>query len=125
VVRGHTDKFKCIVDHDGVYNFDSMYGTTEEVVRFDEWSTASVGKSDEEKFSPHKYAANFKPPLLIIQKRSDFRVPIQEGLSLFTALQRKGIPSKLLLFPDEGPLVLKPAKQRALAQDGLLRWRSI
>jgi dipeptidyl aminopeptidase/acylaminoacyl peptidase len=107
--EGHTDKFKCIVDHDGVYNFDSMYGTTEEVW-FDEWEHGKPWeKSDAMKFSPHLYAANFKTPMLVIQNDQDFRVPIQEGLALFTTLQRKGIPSKLLMFPDEGHWVLKPA----------------
>ena len=107
--EGHTDKFKCIVDHDGVYNFDSMYGTTEEVW-FDEWEHGKPWESPEQaKFSPHLYAANFKTPMLIIQNDLDFRVPIQEGLSLFTALQRQGVPSKLLMFPDEGHWVLKPA----------------
>ena len=107
--EGHTDKFKCIVDHDGVYNFTSMYGTTEEVW-FDEWEHGTPWENpDGEKFSPHKFAANFKTPMLIIQNDQDFRVPVQEGLALFTTLQRKGIPSKLLMFPDEGHWVLKPA----------------
>ncbi len=107
--EGHTDKFKCIVDHDGVYNCESMYGTTEEVW-FDEWEHGKPWENpDGEKFSPHKYAANFKTPMLVIQNDQDFRVPIQEGLALFTTLQRKGIPSKLLMFPDEGHWVLKPA----------------
>lgn len=107
--EGHTDKFKCIVDHDGVYNFESMYGTTEEVW-FDEWEHGKPWENpDGEKFSPHKYAANFKTPMLVIQNDQDFRVPIQEGVALFTTLQRKGIPSKLLMFPDEGHWVLKPA----------------
>ncbi len=107
--EGHTDKFKCIVDHDGVYNFTSMYGTTEEVW-FDEWEHGKPWENPgEEKSSPHLYAANFKTPMLIIQNDQDFRVPVQEGLSLFTTLQRQGIPSKLLMFPDEGHWVLKPA----------------
>ena len=107
--NGHLDKFKCIVNHDGVYNFDSMYGTTEEVW-FDEWEHGKPWETPEsEKFSPHRYAANFKTPTLIIHNDLDFRVPISEGMALFTTLQRKGIPSKLLMFPDEGHWVLKPA----------------
>jgi dipeptidyl aminopeptidase/acylaminoacyl peptidase len=107
--EGHTDKFKCIVNHDGVYNFDSMYGTTEEVW-FDEWEHGKPWETPEqEKFSPHKYAANFKTPMLIIHNDLDFRVPISEGMQVFTVLQRKGIRSKLLMFPDEGHWVLKPA----------------
>ncbi len=107
--EGHTDKFRCIVNHDGTYNFDSMYGTTEEVW-FDEWEHGKPWEAtDQEKFSPHKYAANFKTPMLVIHGELDFRVPVSEGMQVFTALQRQGVPSKLLLFPDEGHWVLKPA----------------
>jgi dipeptidyl aminopeptidase/acylaminoacyl peptidase len=85
-----------------------MYGTTEETW-FDEWDHGIPWEdSDFEKFSPHKHAAKFKTPNLIIHNELDFRVPIGQGLSLFTTLQRKGIPSKLLYFPDEGHWVLKP-----------------
>lgn len=106
--QGHTEKFKTLVTHDGVYNFDAMYGTTEEVW-FDEWEHGIPWEQpDFNKFSPHRYAANFKMPNLIIHNELDFRVPIGEGQALFTTLQRKGIPSKFLSFPDEGHWVLKP-----------------
>lgn len=106
--EGHTDKFKCIVDHDGVYNFDSMYGMTEEVW-FDEHEHGKPWEqADFDKYSPNKYAANFKTPMLIVQNDQDFRVPVSEGIALFTTLQRQGVPSKLLMFPDEGHWVLKP-----------------
>lgn len=106
---GHTDKFKTIICHDGVYNFDSMYGTTEEVW-FDEWEHGKPWEASESdrKASPHLYAGNFKTPMLIIHSELDFRVPVGEGLQLFTALQRQGVPSKFLYFPDEGHWVLKP-----------------
>lgn len=107
--NGHTDKFKAIVNHDGVYNFYSMYGATEEVW-FDEWEHGIPWEQkDFDKFSPHKYVKDFKTPTLIIHNELDFRVPVGEGFQLFTALQRKGIPSKMLYFPDEGHWVLKPA----------------
>jgi dipeptidyl aminopeptidase/acylaminoacyl peptidase len=106
--EGHVQDFRCIVNHDGVYNFDSMYGTTEEVW-FDEWEHGIPWETpDSDKFSPHKYAAAWKTPMLIIHNDLDFRVPISEGMAAFTTLQRKGIPSKLLMFPDEGHWVLKP-----------------
>ena len=106
--QGHTDKFKALVTHDGVYNFSSMYGVTEETW-FDEWEHGIPWESpDFEKFSPHKYAANFKTPDLIIHSELDYRVPVEEGQQLFTALQRKGVPSKWLYFPDENHFVLKP-----------------
>lgn len=106
--QGHTDKFRTLVTHCGTYDFVSMYGTTEEVW-FDEWDHGIPWENpDFEKWSPHKYAANFKTPNLIIHNELDFRVPIGQGQSLFTTLQRKGVPSKLLYFPDEGHWVLKP-----------------
>lgn len=107
-INGQTDKFKTLICHDGVYNFHSMYGVTEETW-FDEWEHGIPWETpDFEKFSPHRYAKNFKTPTLIIHGELDYRVPVGEGFALFTTLQRKGIPSKLLYFPDEGHWVLKP-----------------
>lgn len=106
--QANTDKFKTLITHCGVYNFYSMYGVTEETW-FDEWEHGIPWETkDFDRFSPHKYADKFKTPNLIIHNELDFRVPISEGLQLFTTLQRKGIPSKLLYFPDEGHWVLKP-----------------
>ncbi len=106
--EGHTDRFKTIISHDGTYNFTSMYGVTEETW-FDEWDHGIPWETpDFEKYSPHKFAQNFKTPMLLIHGERDYRVPIGEGLQLFTALQRQGVPSKLLYFPDEGHWVLKP-----------------
>lgn len=107
--QGHTDKFKTLITHNGVFNFSSMYGTTEEVW-FDEWEHGIPWETPEpDKYSPHTYAKNFKTPNLIIHSELDYRVPLSEGQQLFTTLQRKGIPSKWLYFPDEGHWVLKPA----------------
>lgn len=106
--QGHTDKFKTLITHCGVYNFWNMYGATEEIW-FDEWEHGIPWETpDFDKSSPHRFAKNFKTPNLIIHNELDFRVPFNEGLSLFTTLQRKGIPSRLLTFPDEGHWVLKP-----------------
>jgi dipeptidyl aminopeptidase/acylaminoacyl peptidase len=106
--QGHTDRFKTLVTHCGVYDFSGMYGATEETW-FDEWEHGRPWETpDFDKFSPHRSAASFKTPNLIIHNEQDFRVPISQGLALFTTLQRKGVPSKLLYFPDEGHWVLKP-----------------
>ena len=107
--EGHTDKFRCLVNHNGVYNAESMYGSTEEVW-FDEWEHGKPWEMTEREksFSPHLYAANFHTPMLIIHSDLDFRIPITEGMQAFTALQRQGVRSKLLMFPDEGHWVLKP-----------------
>lgn len=106
--QGHTDKFRTLVTHCGVYEFATMYGTTEELW-FDEWEHGIPWQDpDFDKWSPHRHAAKFKTPNLVIHNELDFRVPIHQGLSLFTTLQRKGVPSRLLYFPDEGHWVLKP-----------------
>ncbi len=125
--QGHTDKFRTLVNHCGVYNFQSMYGTTEEVW-FDEWDHGIPWESAEyERFSPHRFAAAFKTPMLIIHNDLDFRVPISEGMQVFTVLQRKGVHSRLVMFPDEGHWVLKPKNSEFWHQtifewlDGYLR----
>jgi dipeptidyl aminopeptidase/acylaminoacyl peptidase len=121
--QGQTDKFKTLVTHCGVYNFDSMYATTEEVW-FDEWEHGGppwVNRDSYEKYSPHRFAQNFKTPMLIIHNDLDFRVPVSEGLQLFTTLQRLGVPSKLINFPDEGHWVNKPANSK-FWHDEIFAW---
>ncbi len=114
--QGNTTKFKTLVCHCGVYNHDSMYTTTEELW-FDEWDHGE-GKpiwENREKYlkhSPHLLAKNFKTPMLIIHNDLDFRVPVSQGIELFTTLQRLGIASRFINFPDEGHWVLKPANSR-------------
>jgi dipeptidyl aminopeptidase/acylaminoacyl peptidase len=113
-IEGHNNdprfRFKVLVSHDGVYNLTSMYGGTEELW-FTDWEfkgTPWTNPAMYQRWSPHNFVNNFKTPILIIHGELDFRVPIGEGLLLFTAVQRKGIDSKLLIFPDEGHWVLKP-----------------
>jgi dipeptidyl aminopeptidase/acylaminoacyl peptidase len=111
---GNTDKFKTLITHCGVYNFDSMYATTDELW-FDEWEHGGPpwGKRESyEKHSPHRFAQNFKTPMLIIHNDNDFRVPVAEGFQLFTTLQRLGVPSKMINFPDESHWVTKPANSK-------------
>ncbi len=106
--QGHTEKFKTLVTHCGVFEFHTMYGATDELW-FDEWEHGIPWETtDFDKFSPDRFAGKFKTPNLIIHNELDFRVPLGQGLSLFSTLQRKGVPSKLLYFPDEGHWVLKP-----------------
>lgn len=109
--EGHTDKFKTLICHCGVYNFDSMYATTDELW-FDEWEHGGPPwghRESYERHSPHRFAKDFKTPMLIIHNDLDFRVPVDEGWQMFTTLQRLGVASKLINFPDEGHWVLKPA----------------
>ena len=113
-IEGHNNdprfRFKVLVSHDGVYNLDSMYGATEELW-FPEWEfkgTPWTNPTMYARWSPHLFVKNFKTPILVIHGELDYRVPIGEGLQLFTAAQRMGVDSKLLIFPDEGHWVLKP-----------------
>ncbi len=109
-IEGHTDRFKCLVSHAGVYNLESMYGATEELW-FPEWEFEGTPWSNPEmygKLSPHRYAADFRTPCLVVHGEHDYRVPYNQGLEFFTALQRQGVESKLLFFPDEDHFVRKP-----------------
>jgi dipeptidyl aminopeptidase/acylaminoacyl peptidase len=111
---GHTDRFKCIVSHDGVFNTESAYGTTEELW-FPEWEFKGPPWKQRElyrKFSPHLFADKFKTPTLVVHGQNDYRLDVSEGFQLFTTLQRLKVPSKMLYFPDEGHWVLKPQNSR-------------
>jgi dipeptidyl aminopeptidase/acylaminoacyl peptidase len=113
-ILGHTDRFKCIVSHDGMFNTESAYGTTEELW-FPEWEFKGPPWKQRElyrKFSPHLFADKFKTPTLVIHGQNDYRLDVSEGFQLFTALQRLKVPSKMLYFPDEGHWVLKPQNSR-------------
>jgi dipeptidyl aminopeptidase/acylaminoacyl peptidase len=107
---GHTDRFKCIVSHDGMFNTESAWGTTEELW-FPEWEFKGPPWKQRElyrKFSPHLFAEKFKTPTLVVHGQNDYRLDVSEGFQLFTTLQRLKVPSKMLYFPDEGHWVLKP-----------------
>jgi dipeptidyl aminopeptidase/acylaminoacyl peptidase len=111
---GHTDRFKCIVSHDGMFNTESAYGTAEELW-FPEWEFKGPPWKQRElyrKFSPHLFADKFKTPTLVVHGQNDYRLDVSEGFQLFTTLQRLKVPSKMLYFPDEGHWVLKPQNSR-------------
>ncbi|HSZ64487.1 MAG TPA: S9 family peptidase [Terriglobales bacterium] len=109
-VLGHTDRFKCIVSHDGMFNTVSAWGTTEELW-FNNWEfkgTPYTNPEMYEKWNPRNSAKNFKTPTLVVHGQLDYRLDVSEGLQLFDTLQVMGVPSKMLYFPDEGHWVLKP-----------------
>ena len=133
-VEGHTNRFKCIVSHDGMFNAESAFGTTEEDW-FNIWEfkghpwdyygkpgvptdgSSSVGcKSDAEnpfrKWSPSLAAKNFHTPMLVVHGQLDYRLDVSEGFQIFDTLQLLKVPSKMLYFPDEGHWVLKPQNAR-------------
>jgi dipeptidyl aminopeptidase/acylaminoacyl peptidase len=103
------DKFKCIVQHDGIFDLRAMAFETEELW-FDEWDQGGPwwARQDPEKWNPVNHVTKWKTPMLVITSEKDYRVPYTQGLAAFTALQRQGIESKLLVFPDENHWVLKP-----------------
>lgn len=109
-INGHTDRFKALVCHAGIFNLTSLYYATEELF-FPEWEFNGPAYDQEEayeKWSPHKYVKNWKTPTLVIQGGKDYRVVETEALSTFTALQRRGIISELLHFPEENHFVTNP-----------------
>jgi len=112
-IATHTGRFKCLISHAGPYDETAMYGATEELW-FMDWEFGGPPWGNPElytRWSPSEYAGalgKFKTPTLVIGGELDYRVPYTQDLEFFTALQRQGVPSKLLIFPDEGHWVLKP-----------------
>jgi dipeptidyl aminopeptidase/acylaminoacyl peptidase len=122
-ISGHTDRFKVLISHDGIFNQETMSYMTEELW-FDRWEHGGYPHEDHEsflKYSPHMHVQNFKTPMLVIQGELDFRCPVSEGIALFTALQVMKVPSRFLYFPDEGHWVLKPANLEVW-YDTVLDW---
>ncbi|HEU4600580.1 MAG TPA: S9 family peptidase [Steroidobacteraceae bacterium] len=106
-----SEPFKCFVTHDGVFDSRAMAYATDELW-FDEWEHGGPQfevPQNFEKFNPVNHVADFKVPMLVIHGEQDFRIPYSQGIGLFTALQRRGIPSRLLVYPNENHWVLKPA----------------
>ncbi|HVO76696.1 MAG TPA: S9 family peptidase [Candidatus Bathyarchaeia archaeon] len=113
-IEGHTDRFACLVSMEGTYSTTSSYGATEELW-FPEWEFGGTPWDRPEtyaKWSPDRFAKSFKTPCLVVHNELDYRVALGEGLQMFTALQRQGVPSRLLYFPDEGHWILKPANNK-------------
>jgi dipeptidyl aminopeptidase/acylaminoacyl peptidase len=113
-LAGHTDRFRCLVNHDGLFSLKSMYYTTEELW-FPEWEfggTPWEAAESYKRWDPSESVGNWKTPMLVIHGGNDYRVADTEGLSTFTALQRRGIASQLLYLPDEGHWVTKPQNSK-------------
>ena len=120
---GHTQRFKAFITHDGVFDLRSMFGSTEELW-FPLWEFNGTPWDNPEsytKWSPSYFVKEFHTPTLVIHGEQDFRVPYTQGLQLFTSLQLQKVPSKLLLFPDEGHWVLKP-QNSVLWYNSFLDW---
>jgi dipeptidyl aminopeptidase/acylaminoacyl peptidase len=122
-IAGHTDRFDCLVNHDGNLDERMAYYDTEELW-FPEWDHGGVPWEHPEKYAQHnpvEFVQNWRTPMLVIHGALDYRVVDTQGMSTFTALQRRGIPSRLLYFPDENHWVLKP-KNSQLWHATVLGW---
>jgi dipeptidyl aminopeptidase/acylaminoacyl peptidase len=121
----HENRFKSFIAHCGVFNLESMYGSTEEIFFVNHdlegpyWKTPTP--KSYEQFSPHKFVKNWNTPILVIHNEKDFRVPLGEGLQAYSAAQLQGIKSRFLYFSDEGHWVTKP-QNSLLWQREFFRW---
>lgn len=121
----HEKRFKTFISHCGMFNNTSWWGTTEEMwfakhdLGDDYWTAPN--DPNWTKFSPHQYVKNWDTPILVIHNEKDFRVPFSEGMQAFQAAQMRGIPSKMLSFPDEGHWMLKP-QNSLLWQREFFKW---
>ena len=109
-ILGHTQRFRCIVTHDGMFDAVSAWGTTDELW-FNEWEFKGTPWSNPAmyaRWSPMLSETHFKTPTLVVHSQLDYRLDVSQGYQLFDTLQRMGVPSKMLYFPDEGHWVLKP-----------------
>jgi dipeptidyl aminopeptidase/acylaminoacyl peptidase len=126
-ICGHSDRFRCLVSVDGCFDHISDYGSTDELW-FPEWEYKGTPWNNPEEYvrsSPSTYAGNFRTPTMVIHGQRDYRVDVSQGLQMFTALQRMGVPSQLLYFPDEGHNVHKLENLRYAYEtqfEWLARW---
>ncbi len=118
--QGHTDRFRTIINHDGLFDLRSMYFATEELW-FPEWEFGGTPWENPDlydRWNPAAHVEQWDTPMLIIHGAQDFRVPLEQGLAAFTALRRQDVPARLLVFPDEGHFVLRPS-------NALVWWNTI
>jgi dipeptidyl aminopeptidase/acylaminoacyl peptidase len=115
-MAGHTNRFRALVAHDGIFNPHSMAGTTEEqwfpLWEFGGSPQVPAARAMMEKWSPANFVANWTTPMLVVHSQNDFRVDLSEGLQAFTALRLKKVPAKFLYFPDEDHFISKPRNRR-------------
>lgn len=113
-LAGHSDRFKALVCHAGIFDMRNLYWGTEELW-FPAWEmggTPAERPDQYDRWSPSRRVDRWQTPLLVLHGEQDFRVPVLEGMSAFTAAQVQGVPSRLVLFPDEGHWILQPQNAR-------------
>ncbi len=122
LMGNHQNRFRCMIAHAGVFNLESKYGSTEEIW-FPTWDMGgpywkdAATQEQYNQFSPHRYVANWRTPLLVIHGEKDFRIPVTQAMEAFTAAQLNGVPSRFLYFPEEGHWIQGP-------QNGVL-WQRV
>ena len=125
-IAGQTTRFACIVSHAGLYNLPAFHGTTDAGGEWErEFGNPYTKPENFERWSPHRFITKVKTPTLVVHGEKDYRVPVSEAYMFFTSLQRNGVPSKLLYFPDENHWILKPQNSAAWHHaifDWLDRW---
>ncbi|MGC4001208.1 MAG: S9 family peptidase [Anaeromyxobacter sp.] len=122
-INGHTDRFRCLVAHAGDFHLEAAYYDTEELW-FPEWELKGTPWQNPESYarwSPHRFVERWKTPTFVTHGERDFRVTVTQGISTYTALQRRGIPSRLMVFPDENHWILKPRNAKVF-HDEVLGW---
>ncbi|KAJ1936943.1 dipeptidylpeptidase, partial [Linderina macrospora] len=130
-INGHTDRFKALVNHDGVFSTISTYYTID-ILFFPEYEFEGVpfdekARVNYEQWSPERFVKNWKTPTLVVHSEKDYRLAVTEGISAFTALRRQNVPAKFLYFPDGNHWVLKPANSLRWHQeviDWITTWTS-
>jgi dipeptidyl aminopeptidase/acylaminoacyl peptidase len=120
------DGFRCLVSHDGIFDQRMMYYSTEELW-FPEWELGGpewLNPESYEEHNPVRYIGSWRTPMLVVHGAQDYRIPDSQGIAVFTALQRRGIPSRFLYLPNENHWVLKPSDVE-LWQTTMLEWLNL
>jgi dipeptidyl aminopeptidase/acylaminoacyl peptidase len=118
-ILGHTDRFAALVHHAGVYDLMGQFASDDTWGRPGNYGAAPWTDPDRvDLYSPSRYAKDFKTPTLILHGEKDYRVPVTQGINLYGVLQGKGVPARIVLFPEENHWVLKP-------QAALLWWKEV
>ena len=118
-ILGHTDRFAALVDHAGVYDLMGQFASDDAYGRSNNYGASPwTDPARIDLYSPSRYAKNFKTPTLILHGERDYRVPVTQGINLYGVLQGKGVPARIVIFPDENHWVLKP-------QAALLWWKEV
>jgi dipeptidyl aminopeptidase/acylaminoacyl peptidase len=118
-IQGHTDRFAALVDHAGVYDLMGQFASDDTWGRPGNYGASPwTDPARVDLYSPSRYAKDFKTPTLILHGEKDYRVPVTQGINLYGVLQGKGVPARIVLFPEENHWVLKP-------QASLLWWKEV